>query len=335
MSDAVALTEAESDLILRNLQLWEKPTAEQVRNVILAGHILCPTDPGNQLDRFLTSLSDMAIEATKAGTLFDLGYMPNAVLSSEAHRAAPLIAHGHIGHPYRAPYLLFHTWSDANLNEGGKTVGSVYFIDPADCHEREPRFPPGTFLAAEFQCTKILGEPWLVLCDAAAAAVVMRDGKTAYHGSFKRSAIREALPPELNLSDGDVVCNLFDPITACLLLLATDGVAVERIAAPDKLNKHRAKANKPLIPPHWRVLTGPYVTALSQRGRRSEQTSGDGHHASPVPHLRRGHIRHLHARHGGGTTWVRDALVMIKDGQEMHQQIGRSFYQFRREEVLS
>jgi hypothetical protein len=111
-----------------------------------------------------------------------------------------------------------------------------------------------------------------------------------------------------------------------LLLLATDGVAVDRIPAPDKLNKHRTKAGKPAIPAHWHVHTGPYVTALTHRDQRHKNAQG-GHHASPVPHLRRGHRRILSAYHGGQTIWVRDAVVNIKDGKELPAGMGRSFYQ--------
>jgi hypothetical protein len=47
-----------------------------------------------------------------------------------------------------------------------------------------------------------------------------------------------------------VLSGVADPVMACLLLMATDGVATERIEPTAKLNKARAKAGKEPLPGH-------------------------------------------------------------------------------------
>jgi hypothetical protein len=84
-----------------------------------------------------------------------------------------------------------------------------------------------------------------------------------YHGNVARSPLNDALgvPPT---SVRDAVCSVIDPVIATMLLLATDGVSVDRISAPEKLNQARVKAGKAAIPAHWRVHTAEYVAALTQ-----------------------------------------------------------------------
>jgi hypothetical protein len=325
MNQPHALDVETSEAALRSMTTWRKPTIEQVRNAALDGRILAPTAADSPREQsYVSSVADAIFQAIKRGLLFDLGYAPNNILISESQRAVQLIAHGHIGHPYREPYVIFHTWSDPRLN-GGEIAGSVYFVDPSDWHRMtHGSYRPGSFLVTEAECALVHGQQWLMICDTALACVTVNDaGLISYHGTIQRGALHAGL--ELQRSDKDVICNLFDPVTASLLLLATHGVTVDRIEPPAKLNKARLAARKPAIPAHWRVNTAPYITALSLRGQH-RGPPGAGHHASPVPHLRRGHLRHLHERHGGGTTWVRDALVMLKDGEEQAM-AGRSFYQ--------
>jgi hypothetical protein len=256
-----------------------------------------------------------------AGRLFDLGYLSNDVIKIESKRAGDLYAWGHIGHPFSEHYILFHTWEEG---------GAVYLVVP------DPDKPAGgKFIVTEFGCLMLQGtHRCLVIGDRITTQPGKVNGtdKMGWNGILSTSMLRdyaaELTPGETPENWGS---NLVDPVAAAMLLLATDGVAVDRVVPSPKLNKARVKNGKPIIPPHWRVNTGPYVTALSARGKRTHGEGGQGHKASPVPHLRRGHIRHLHVRHGGGTTWVRDALVLVRDGKEMDTQLARSFYSLQRE----
>jgi len=236
-----------------------------------------------------------------------------------------LFAGGHIGHPFTQPYALFHHW-EGKAGELDEASGCLYVVDPLDWHAHNPDIAPNSFMVCEAQTvTAFTHKKVLVVTDATIVAVHSSPtSKTglAYSGRMYRGMVSKGS----GLSDAEVICNLVDPVMACLLLLATEGVAVDRLEPSPKLNKAREKTGKTPIPPHWKVHTGEYVTALLQRGQR-RSTPGDGHHASPVPHLRRGHIRHMHEMHGGGTRWIADALVNLKDE---NAPLARSFYQLQR-----
>jgi hypothetical protein len=81
--------------------------------------------------------------------------------------------------------------------------------------------------------------------------------------------------------------------------LACSNVSTDTITAPVKLNRKRAASGKiPFF--DYRVLTI-HAGARPERGH-----PGDGTHASPRLHLRRGHIRRLAS---GKTTFVRPHFV--------------------------
>ncbi len=76
------------------------------------------------------------------------------------------------------------------------------------------------------------------------------------------------------------------------LILNTKGVPKIVETPPEKLNLARVKAGKSPLKPFTRVDAQAYVTALRET-ERMESEGGVGHHASPKPHLRRAHLRHL------------------------------------------
>lgn len=325
-TEALALSDRESEAIMRDMKPWKRPTVEQIRNVVLAGRFLVPSDSAamDQDTSLLSSLTEAFTLAVAGGRLFDLGHIPNAVIMSESGRASELFEAGYIGHPFREPYAFYHTWDADQVGfmkgSGIGDCGSLYVVDPFDMHGASGGvIAEGTFLVCEAQAVQTLGHNVLFVGDAAAGRVGRNaDGRLGYLAKLTRSGMFRRLGP----SEGAAVANLFDPIMSCLLLLATDGIEVKTVEAPERLNRQRVKAGKPAIPPHYEVKAGAYVTALNARTLRRSEPKG-GHHASPVPHLRRGHIRHLHT---GGTTWVRDAVINLKDPDAP---LARNFYQRR------
>jgi hypothetical protein len=327
--EMVATSADEATAIMATAKDWEKPTVQQVRNCILEGNMVVPgvrNEETGELDeaaRFFARLPEGFETAIRSGRLFDMGNIPNTVIKSETHRAGDLFGAGFIGHPFRECYAIFHTW------EFG---GSLYLVDPmtwAAGTNLITMLPPDSFMVCEAICLNLMHRPTLLLGDMALVAV---DAKAkGYNGVVQLGAVARLaieVNPGYARPHREVIGNLCDPVMSALLLLATDGVPVDRIAAPDKLNRARLKNGKPPIPAHWHVHTGPYVTALTSRGQRRKDAQG-GHHSSPIPHLRRGHKRVLNAYHGGQTIWVRDAVVNVKDGKEMPFGMGRSFYQQR------
>lgn len=334
-----SFTPEESAAILRTIEPWRNPTIEQVRNVILDRMVLTPAEPQNRDQAGLIASMEEAFRiAVAGGRLFDFGYVPNAVLMSESKRAGELFHAGYIGHPFREPYAFFHTWdADAigtdqerafmreRFGDDEAIAGSLYVVDPFDMHAiTSGRVDAGTFLVCEAQAVMAVGKRAMLIGDVAYVAVAVNPaGRVGYRGRILRGALHTI--PGMETGEGPAMASIMDPIMSCLLLLATDGIAVDTVDAPAKLNKHRVKAGKPAIPAHYVVRSGAYVTALStRRAGRSEPAAG--HHASPVPHLRRGHIRHLHERHGGGVAWIRDAVVNLKDPDAP---LARAFYRGR------
>jgi hypothetical protein len=104
---------------------------------------------------------------------------------------------------------------------------------------------------------------------------------------------------ERYFSVGNRISEFVDPPMAMVMYLNTNGVVSERTPAPVALNKSRVKKGKLPIPTTHIVRIDPRV--LGAGGG-----SGSGHHASPRPHYRRGHIRRLDE---GRTTWVKACIV--------------------------
>lgn len=90
-------------------------------------------------------------------------------------------------------------------------------------------------------------------------------------------------------------------LLASLGLLMTKGIERSVEEPSDRLIRARAKAGKP--PPHR--LTTIITPGMSHGPHRQGEGQG-GHHGSPMPHTRRGHLRMLP---GNRPTWVRNTVV--------------------------
>lgn len=306
-----ALTPTESEHLLGGMTAWLTPSIEGIRNAILEPTIIVPAIPEQTAEevRMFSMAGVEVTRAVQAGRLFDMGYVPNELIRKESRRAGDLYAAGHLGHPFREAYALFHTWEQG---------ASVYLVKPSN--------GMGFIVSELFAMVTANGSRCLLQQDVGMLASITPEqytGRVAT-GALIRLAMERGMPAP---DEGAQIGNLVEPVLSLILLLATDGVAVTKIEPDAKLNKARVKNRKPVIPSHWRVHTGPYITALSHLGQRGDTAAKGGGHSTPRPHLRRGHLRHKSDYHGGGTVWVRDALVMMKDGAEIASTFGRTFYQ--------
>jgi hypothetical protein len=94
------------------------------------------------------------------------------------------------------------------------------------------------------------------------------------------------------------------------LLLATRGIQTQ-VKQPHKRQvKRYRKANMPILPQP--------VTQVRLQGFSSSSV-GSGHHASPRPHVRRGHIRHFHDSRfkGHKPVWISPMLVAATAPEDM------------------
>ena len=96
-------------------------------------------------------------------------------------------------------------------------------------------------------------------------------------------------------------------ISVILSLIADSRCPAKRIEVDAKLNKARIKRGKAPIPPYF-LIEPPKPTVLVPDAAPARFSAAKGGtHASPRPHDRRGHPRHL--KKGDRTTWVRSTRV--------------------------
>jgi hypothetical protein len=107
-----------------------------------------------------------------------------------------------------------------------------------------------------------------------------------------------------------------------LAFIADSRSTVTLVEADDKLNKARVKRGKAPIPPYWKIEAGPTVLVPNAASAVATKP-GNGTHASPRPHDRRGHPRHLKS---GREVWVRACKI---NALLPHLTKGRSFYEVR------
>lgn len=86
--------------------------------------------------------------------------------------------------------------------------------------------------------------------------------------------------------------------TQACAVLNCQNIQTETIDPPIKLNRNRAKTNKP-------PLFSYHILQVSEKTLQSTTTGHSGSHRSPRSHLRRGHIRRLKDRN----IWVRSSMI--------------------------
>ena len=257
---------------------------------------------GDFRDSEIRAVGAAAAEAITAGRVIIMGLMPDAVVRRQSPAGGALLDAGRIGHPFRKPWILAHDWKGDE-----RTTWPTSRRDPRDLPDA---FRGGTTTAIYVVIPHPETPSRFMICEC-----------IAYEHGPRRGLIAAALvecrgPREMRLREHMDMANMHtdheavtsicnsarEPVLAALALLNTRGVRSE-----DRAAKHHGKDLA--APAHHRILTDDYVTSL--KGERLPPPAGptEGQaacHASPIPHLRRGHIRHLP---DGRETWVRDCLV--------------------------
>jgi hypothetical protein len=118
--------------------------------------------------------------------------------------------------------------------------------------------------------------------------------------------------------EGDFFC---DAVSVALSLIADSRSSVTRITADAALNKARIKHGKAPIPGYWKVEPTILVPNAAPTVASKPKSAT---HASPRPHDRRGHPRHL--KKGDRTVWVRACKI---NALIPHLTRTREFYEVR------
>ena len=310
-------------------------TPERIRNCALQNHVI--SGPGNDM-RYMPSTAEMTTinrmikYAVGRGQVIDFGHWPNDMIREVGHRGGNLYCQGALGHPFSTPYIFVHTWNDSLLPSTMETIGCAYLVNP---------FSEGKELCIDFEAMTLEGlqiprdsnEQYLGVGDR----ISLDASASKEHGFYACQVVPFAKRwPNLidndefqrfatnrNGDDMDIAAagNVADPIMVALMLLNTRGVVQETISF-DKLNKIRARSNKPLYPPYNKVKSSNYVTAIMNRFKRSPGP-GTGTHASPIMHVRKGHWRNYKT---GEHSFIRDTLVNADKETKQNFMSTRSHY---------
>ena len=249
-----------------------------------------------------------------AAQQFDFGLVEDTRIKAEAFRAGPLFGQGMLDLPYESAIYNYTLQPDPD-DEGTKRAGienERFRFTTLVCKIQAPVFlrdpvPGPGYIAADFifvPKNEWEGPPLQRKYGAilAGAAVFQSDiGEEKWKGRMV-----DQQPEVKQRMDHHDLVSLADGVGALSMILATKGVPLHKVIPSEKQQRARVKKGRPLLPVVTKVDTHRYYEAM--------QNTEKGTHASPVPHLRRGHIRNLA---DGRQTWVRDTIVNCRSLEDV------------------
>lgn len=279
-------------LMLQHLADWPIRSAEAFRNAILGDGMLAVNPMLNISDeRAVNFLRNTTKNVVVEGRMIDFGFIPNRVIIAESVRAREPFEMGDLQHPY-------DTWLGISAWEGGH---NGYLITP------HPQFT-GETLVVEMYGVALPGVDAVLIYDMCSIKV---NGLKSTTVSPARMFYHKHSETDQDIRNRG--SNSLDPLVTMLRLLADASIPVERHDAPVRLNKARAKQGKFQIPDHTVVDTRDYVARFSASSLRIDR---GGHHASPIAHWRRSHLRNLAT---GKVVKVKSSKVNWRDAEELHR----------------
>jgi hypothetical protein len=285
-------------LMLQHLADWPMRSTERFRNAMMGGTMVA-INPllGMNEEHEVEFLRDLMRRAVAEGRMIDFGFLPNELIKVESVRSRRMFEAGEFVHPYE-------TWVAVTSWEGGF---NGYFIAP------HPSWQGAVLVIELYGLTMPGNVDAVMIYDMVSIKVegvedtrvsptqmVHPDGKLFTESEAERRARGS---------------NSLDPLVTMLRLLADASIPVIPKPAPDKLNKARAKHGKTPIPAHTHVNTKDYVAHFLQ-ARHERHSAGQGHHASPMAHWRRAHLRTLAS---GRVVPVKSSKVNWRDNEELHR----------------
>lgn len=279
----------------------------------------------------LTVMGDMLHDAVNNGRVICFGHWPNDMIKATSKHGGPLYTAGALAHPFSSPYVIIHSWDAPVMESGmGASGSSVYLVNP---------FPDsGDGVCIDFESSELEGfmqhgQACIGVMDRVVFHAEQSMSSKGYcvnvtpfamrfMSQYHRPEVQEALEKLGNDLYEAAASNVLDPIVTALTILNTRNIPSQTVAVSDKLNKARIKSGKSPIPPYRKVDSSGYVTAILNRQERSSSPGG-GHHASPVMHIRRGHIR---TYANGERSFIRDTIV---NATESMRKTFRSHYEVK------
>lgn len=244
--------------------------------------------------------------------IFEFGDIENTRFKKEGKRAAQLIEQGHLSTPFQT--VAYWYTVDFNDSPTPEVRRIMTLITKAIVEGREH------FLIAEFhkadpeqhaQWDPERKWKYVYYLDG---AVVLRPDAT--HQKWQGDVLETGVRPldNLQLTHDSLASSLGDGMSVLSLLIATKGIPQRKEVPSPKLQKKRTESKKPLLP------TVTYIdTKFYQRA--AHNTARGGTHASPVPHLRRGHVRSQPFGPKNDPkyrdVWIKDQLINCRSMDEV------------------
>lgn len=300
MERMVAMPQADARLLIMeaidHLEEWALPSAESFRNAVL-GNGLIGINPMLQISTIEQAklLQNLISDVIRDGRMIDFGTVPNEVFKAESIRSRVLFENGDLPHPYE-DWLAVARW------EGGL---NGYYFSQRPGH-------PNHVLCMELYGVRLKSGHDLILIYDIIHVEAKSIGDTLVTPAT--TVIEEANLDKKGLEARGANC--LDPLVTFLGMLSDASIPIIDHPAPDKLNRQRVKQGKYSIPAHSAVMTKDYVSAFRGSGSSKGESKG-GHHASPVAHMRRAHMRHIH--NPDRIIPVRSSKVNWRTQEELHR----------------
>lgn len=266
---------------------------------------------GGQLSERYERCMTFAILVVHQGEWFDFGSLTNDLFLERTLDAIPLMANGLLRMPYECT-IFTHTFKfDTNesreenyLYQEPWMQDFYLVVDPRMSDLDIPEVKDHNFLIMEFRIEIFEHLGWCLM-----PRIVV--GTSFTPTSSVASYRAEVFFNPLELDDAKLsreVNSACDPVAVLNIVLNTKNVRLDRIEIDPKLNRARERQHKPPLKSYTIVHTNEYISAM----REGVRMAVAGTHASPRPHLRRGHIRHLAA---GKEVWIHDTIVNAHKGE--------------------
>jgi hypothetical protein len=276
-----------------------------------------------------------ASRLARAAEVFEFGMVPDEVLRDNATRAGPLIGKGLISTPFESCVFFYSLIPDVirtreQLSKIGATrqeldeassiprrycSAAVRLIDPGHGDECATQM----FVVADFirmlpdeaQAMRLPAGPDYWTVDAIGVVNTLAagtwEGRILEAMAFHLPTYAQAPEDIRRTIEMMSLGSLADGVASAAMVLTTRNVKTRTETPSPKLQAKRERNGKLPLPRVTHVDMKAYVEA-------AQRTSLGGHHASPVPHLRRGHPRKLRS---GREIWIRDMLINCRSLAEV------------------
>jgi hypothetical protein len=259
----------------------------------------------------------MAMEIRHA-QVFDFGTIDDKDLRVESKRGSEIWQKGFLRAPYRSCIYWYENVPDPEtikkmLGEGAdmqllakRQRYCTLLVEAPDEIVKASGWNPPLMMIADFLRMDEMRGDYRTAYALGGAAMVGNDNHDPARWVGKRVSA-QFTPASSREHDAPIVGSLIDGVVGLSMILSTKNIPVRVEEVSEKLNKKRVASGKQPLVRVTHVDSSRYHAAI-------KNTREKGTHASPVPHMRRGHLR---TYADGHQIWIKDMLVNAKSHSEL------------------